>query len=990
MRGITRRTIGRCLIFFLSITVYLSGVGAAPQESFAEGNAAKGSLQTANPALPAQLEPYYYEVINPSERKAGKGHTKIRAAELARKSDDADVQTGGYKGESDVLIWSDPKGWVEYDVEMQEAGNYEMAAEFYPLPLSEGGGHQSVNISVEVNGETPFREAKSISFERMFRDERPFKTDEDGNEFRPQSEELEAWRDEPLRDSGGASIMPLQWPLKQGKNTIRIRLLRQSVALKTITIRPPSESLPNYEQVKAQYPSSSAADGKAIVLEAEQISFKNATSIQTLAYRELLTTPSTYKHLKYNTVGGMNWSDGRQAVGWEIEAPADGLYKLGFRVNQDFRKNLAVFRTVYIDGKIPFSEMAAYRFPYRFGWQGVVLEDKEDNPYLFYLTKGKHTLMLEATIEPFMPILASIERMSDEIRDISLQIRTATGNRVDRYRVWDVEKDIPGLVERLKALRAQLQETVDRMLAINGKTDNVLQSFRSSVKDIDSLLKTPDKIPYNEAKIRSLQQKLDSQTRDLTLTPLQLDKLYLAPEKASFPRMVANFFQKIIGMFVSLFHSFFYQSQFSKQKDEQLNIWMMWGRDYVDQLQQLANEKFTPKYGVKVKINLIQTPDLLVLAKSAGILPDVALGVPSSTPFDMAMRGAALNIAELPGAESVLQNYHPGQLLPYYYDGGYYGLPETLNFKVLFYRKDILDQFKLQVPNTWDDVYKMLPTLVQNNMNFYMDPTDFTYQFFQKSAELYTPDGLRSALDKPEAFDAFKRWTDLYNIYGLEKQVQSFYNQFRRGTLPIGIADFNQFMQLSIAAPEIMNDWGIAPIPGTTQPDGTVARWAGEASQFSTSIMMFKDIPEKKRDLAWQFVQWYTSKEIQTEYGTNLQQFEGDAFLWNSANIHAFVNMSWREEDLKVILEQWRWIKDITGVPGGYMTARELGFGWIRSVIDGENPRVSLEKAVKQINRELARKQQEFQIADENGNALKSLQLPLVNKPWEGVDSFVR
>lgn len=99
--------------------------------------------------------------------------------------------------------------------------------------------------------------------------------------------------------------------------------------------------------------------------------------------------------------------------------------------------------------------------------------------------------------------------------------------------------------------------------------------------------------------------------------------------------------------------------------------------------------------------------------------------------------------------------------------------------------------------------------------------------------------------------------------------------------------------------------------------------------------------------------------------------------------------MPWKPQDLNVILEQWKWTKEVPQVPGGYMTDREIGFAWNRTVVDAENPRISLEKAIKEINRELARKQQEFGIAGPNGEALKSLELPRMDQPWEGVDQLV-
>lgn len=47
-------------------------------------------------------------------------------------------------------------------------------------------------------------------------------------------------------------------------------------------------------------------------------------------------------------------------------------------------------------------------------------------------------------------------------------------------------------------------------------------------------------------------------------------------------------------------------------------------------------------------------------------------------------------------------------------------------------------------------------------------------------------------------------------------------------------------------------------------------------------------------------------------------------------------------------------------VLGGYFTGRHIQNAWNRVVLQGTNPREALELAVKDIDRELAKKQEEF------------------------------
>ncbi|MEK3890009.1 extracellular solute-binding protein [Bacillus sp. FSL K6-3431] len=976
--------IGISVIFIISMMLPLSNKNIV----FADDNETpEDSATTDN--FERQLEPYFYEMNQKWDSegiKLGKDNVKVEANEYANKSEDADIEVGSYGGEDKVILWPNPIGWVEYNVDVAEEGLYEIAIENYPFSLEDGGSRQSVILGVQINDSYQYKESRSIELKREFRDKEP-QYDETGNQVRSLVEPITGWKKESLRDSDGSNVGPLLFHLKKGNNTIRVRALREAVALKSLSIEEPKVNSP-YQEVKEQYETTSMETDEVITIEAENFAKKNSTSIQVQYDRAPLTTPESLKKVKFNTLGGMSWYKGGQAVTWEFEVPENGEYKIAFRGMQNFRKNLSVFRTLSIDGKIPFEEMEHYQIPYASGWQDITLNDKSDKPFYFYLEKGTHTISLEATHEPFVPLIIQIDELSKEIKEISEELQIATGNREDSFRVWNVEKELPGLLEKLKKMHKSFENMTKQMIDINGETSNVSQAFESLSQDISELLKKPNEIPNKQVRIGTLQEKLEAQRKELMDSPLQLDRFYFAPQKAEFPRMTAKWYEKIKGTYHSLIYSFSKENQLMDQVDEELNVWMMWGRDYAEELQQLADQQFTPEHGIKVNVNLIQDPNLLIMAKAAGIMPDVALGVPSGMPFEMALRGAAQDFNKMPGVEEVLEKYAPGTLLPYYYDEGIYGIPETINFKVLFYRKDILKQLNLQVPDTWDQVYDMIPTLLQNQHNFYADPKDFSYMFYQNDVDLYTADGMSTGLDTPDAFKSFEEWTNLFNLHGMDLQVQSFYQQFRKGMLPIGIADFNQYMQLLVAAPEILDVWGIAPIPGRVNEKGELVRWAGGTGVDTTSMMLFNDTPEEKQGVAWEFLKWYASSDVQTEYGLNLEQFRGETFRWNSANIEAFTKMPWRRDDLQAILEQWKWVKDIPNVPGGYMTTRQLDFSWNQSVLEGENWRIELEKAVKEISRELKRKQTEFDLIDEKGNVLNSLDLPIIKEPWEGVSQY--
>ena len=150
--------------------------------------------------------------------------------------------------------------------------------------------------------------------------------------------------------------------------------------------------------------------------------------------------------------------------------------------------------------------------------------------------------------------------------------------------------------------------------------------------------------------------------------------------------------------------------------------------------------------------------------------------------------------------------------MPYVIDDSVYAIPETMNFQVLFYRKDILDKLGLEVPDTLEDVEAMLPDLQMRGLNFYY-PTartvgmktflDTTPIIFQSGGRLYDTYVEDVTITSEEVVEGFTTLTNLFTIYNLPKDVPNFYQHFRNGDYPIGISDFGTYNLISNAAPEI-------------------------------------------------------------------------------------------------------------------------------------------------------------------------------------------
>jgi ABC-type glycerol-3-phosphate transport system substrate-binding protein len=178
--------------------------------------------------------------------------------------------------------------------------------------------------------------------------------------------------------------------------------------------------------------------------------------------------------------------------------------------------------------------------------------------------------------------------------------------------------------------------------------------------------------------------------------------------------------KRFISGIKRFFLSFFSQdySKSSGKEDGVLNVWVNRPRQYVEIMQRMVDETFTPETGIKVNLSLMPDQNKLVLAKAAGTAPDVAQSINMSSVYDLAVRGALMDLRTSDRFSGIAGRFTPSLFMPSVVGNGIYAVPETFDFLVTYYRSDILKANNLQPPDTWNDVYKMLPALQRNGMNF--------------------------------------------------------------------------------------------------------------------------------------------------------------------------------------------------------------------------------------------------------------------------------
>jgi ABC-type glycerol-3-phosphate transport system substrate-binding protein len=278
---------------------------------------------------------------------------------------------------------------------------------------------------------------------------------------------------------------------------------------------------------------------------------------------------------------------------------------------------------------------------------------------------------------------------------------------------------------------------------------------------------------------------------------------------------------------------------------------------------------------------------------------------------------------------------------------------------MLFYRKDILANLGITKENlsTWEGIYKVaLPELQKNYLSFGLAPsiTNYVMLLNQNGGQLYNQEGTQTLLNSSKAVTVFESFTRLYTEY-LQPVSFDFANRFRTGQMPLAVMDFSAYNQLSVFAPEIAGLWEMVPLPATTRDDGTV----DNSGVLNVSACVMFPYSQNKQD-AWEFMKWWTSADVQTQYGKNMESIMGTAARYNSANLEAFQSVSWDENIRAAILEQSSNVLAIPEVPGGYYTSRYFDFAYRDVVNNAADVRSTLNKAVIQINSEIHNKREEF------------------------------
>ena len=875
-----------------------------------------------------------------------------------------------------------------FKVNVEQAGLYVMAFDYYLL----GNTIVNTEASMVINSDIQYYETKQLIFGCEWESQNEFIKDRYGNEILPTSTKVNKWYfDQSLVDGSSLNDNPLYIYLKEGDNYISLNIKSGSLLIGNINIRS-KKTIISYNEYLAAHSDATIYDGEMIVMGAEYIYTKSSLDIRIYSLQDSSATRYNTRYKLLNALYEQSWDNGNQMVSWKINAPEDGLYLLSFKYLQDAYIDMPVHRTIMINGEVPYQDLYAYPFYYAKNWKNETLHN--ENGYLYvYLNKGENILSMKVNMDIYRNVIESIDRIMDEMNELSLEIKSLTNGQQDTYRNWNVTKYIPNLTARMERWCEEIDDIRDYLITYSskGKESTTFSSLKVAIRKLKTLMNDPEQIANSLTLFTdgssSVSQVLGNLLLTLNNNPLGLEKIYLTGEHFKLLKTRDNFFVRLFEGIKRFFLSFFNKEYSIKDtSDDEIEVWVNRSRQYVEVMQQMVDEA-----GLKVKFSIMPDQNKLILANSSGDLPDVAVGISNWIPYDLALRKITVDLRQFAGFEELVSNFASGAMIPYAYEDGVYGIPETQDFWVTFYRTDIYQSLNLAVPSTWDDLVGQLPILQRLGYNFYSPLSSyrglkpyvatlpFFYQFASSnkfsnefSGSLYSSDGMTTTLSDESFVAALKFMTNLFTIYNVPEETLSFYNSFRYGTMPVGIANSGTYISLLIAAPEINGNWDIALHVGYDDGDN-VYRYATAASQ---GITMFEK--SNKKQESWNFIKWWMSSETQQAFIQKMYGMYGLEYLWFSANLSAFETLPIESTHKQVLLEQLNdWSMEASRVPAAYMIERSISDAYSKVVFNGANVRIALDDAVIDSNREIERKMTEFKYLI-NGKKVKDYIVPSI------------
>lgn len=839
-----------------------------------------------------------------------------------------------------------------------------------------------------------------------------FSTDINNNEMRPTQLQTPDWTRYILSDGDGFSHSYkvdgvtynsnyfgfVVTPDENGEIRMTLDGVNEPMALSALTLLPYEAPVSYKEYYKAAIAQVGKGAGKGTIkIEAENTIRTSTNVVYPIEDRtSALSSPVDTTRTVLNTIGTEKWSTAGQWVEYSFQVDKSGWYDIYSRYKQSYLDGMYVSRSLevftnfesaeaymtalnidnsvgYYNG-LPFAEAAQLRYDYGTDWQVTALSNdggEDKDIFHMYFEKGVvYTVRFQVTLGSMSDQVRQIENILNALNTCYLDIIKLTGTTPDDYRDYNFYRVLPNTLRSMVAQKNALQEISDSLRENAGVASTYTGICDKLIDLLDRMVQDGGSpIAKNLDTFKSYVGSLGTFLTDAKTQPLQLDYISIQPVNTEAPKAEANFFQALWHEILSFIQSFFrdYNSMGATEEltesSRVISVWVPYGRDQANVIRNLSTNGFTQEYGVSVDLKLV-TAGTLLPSILAGMGPDVYLGLDQANVINYAIRGALTDIEEMPGFEDEILTggvFNDAAMTVLGIadadnDMHYYGLPETQSFSMMFVRLDVLSDLGVEIPKTWDDIYKAQTTLQANNMEIGVS-AEYKYFLYQLGGDLWADGGMRINLDSPIGLKAFEDMCDMFTQNSFPYTYDAA-NRFRTGEMPIIIAGYTAlYNQLKVFATELDGCWTFVPVPGIQNADGTVNN---DSISSVTAVVMISSTQNKKD--AWNYMRWYTGAECQESYANEMVAIIGDSAKHPTANRDALVSMPWTYDEYVEVSKQFDNLASVNNYPGYYYIDRYTNFAFLAAYNDGADPKTEILSYINTINTEITRKRKEFKL----------------------------
>ncbi len=833
---------------------------------------------------------------------------------------------------------------ITFNVDVFQTGWYNLTLRYTSKK------EQNMILCLKIDNSVPFSQAQGITFPSYWIDDGSVTVDDDGNEYTADQILYGESVKVSANDRSGRYNGAYRFFLSAGIHSVSLTAEQGSILLQEIIFSSPEQ--PDKYNGSAVKP----CNGKEIVIEGENAFLKSDRSL--IAHsdtRSCAVHPSDAVLTKLNYIGGSNWKYQGGEIVWSFDVEEEGYYSLGFLYRQAEVLGGVSYRRLCIDGKVPFLEAETVKFIYSQNWKFTQFSDG-DEPYAVYLSGGKHTISLAVTMGPVAEVYSALQDVVSQMGNLYVDITRIVGETVDVYRSYELFNQIPGFNDILDEIAENSENAATTMEALQEKkSGSTVSSIRNAIRVVELMRKHPYTAHRYKDDYYDAYTTLSALLGEMTDMPLDIDEIIFTPIGGKHSNTSPSFVERVafsLKRFIAAFSDEYGSLTASGKSDKALELWVNWGRDQTKVLDNLVRDSFTRNTGIDVNISI--TNATLIQALLSGSGPDCLLQLTRTEPVNYAMRGALYDLSSFDDCDEVISRFNKNADVPYRYNGGLYALPDTQSFYMMFVRTDILQAMNLSVPKTWDEFVSTAVILQRSNLQGWIPITMYPTLLMQSGLSLYTEDETATLLTSPSQILLFTQYTDWYSKYKIPKTMD-FYNRFRVGSAPIGIADYTLYTQLKATAPEINGRWTMTVIPGTVSEDGTLRCDSVGAGTGCAIVKQSKNI-----DAAWELLKWWTNKDVQLNFSNNLESVLGPLGRVAVSNREAFSSMDWETSILSEMIKQQDMLNEFPELPGGYYTSRSIEQAFWAVVEQGDNSVDALAKWGNLADNEITRKRAEY------------------------------